>query len=152
MRGETKRHYENREFYHGISYGTNNINVNQKSSTSFMFHNFPEAWGMGQLWMVVKKYGTVYDMYMVKKRLRNGQRYGFVRFKNNVNMESLVKALSGIRMGIEYIRVYRAYDRRGYENNRGREGQKGKDANKEGRNGWEAGYGSERDDHEGGSV
>ncbi|GKD96374.1 RNA-directed DNA polymerase, eukaryota [Tanacetum coccineum] len=77
MRGETKRHYENREFYHGKSYGTNNINVNQKSSALFMFYNFPKAWGMGQPWMEFKKHGTVYDMYMVKKRLWNGQRYGF---------------------------------------------------------------------------
>ncbi|GJR69622.1 transposon TX1 [Tanacetum coccineum] len=119
MRRETKRHYENREFYHGKSYGTNNINVNQKSSASFMFYNFPKAWGMGQQWMEFKKHGTVYDMYMVKKRLPYGQRYGFMRIKNIVNMESLFKE---------------------------QRGGNAEDAKNEGMNGWEARYCSRRDD------
>ncbi|GKE31848.1 hypothetical protein Tco_1451170 [Tanacetum coccineum] len=34
---------------------------------------------MGRLWMIFKRYGTVFDMFMVQKRLRNGQKYGFIR-------------------------------------------------------------------------
>ncbi|GJS29891.1 hypothetical protein Tco_0490511 [Tanacetum coccineum] len=38
---------------------------------------------MGKLWMIFKKYGTVFDMFMVQRRLRNGKIYGFVRRRNN---------------------------------------------------------------------
>ncbi|PWA60660.1 hypothetical protein CTI12_AA379910 [Artemisia annua] len=124
MRGETKRKNGTRGFYNGKSYGTYNINGNKKSSASFMFFNFPDSWEMGNLWMVFNKYGIVYHMFMVKKRLWNGQRYGFVRFKNIVNMELLVSSLRGIRIGTEYLRVYKAYDRREGENQRGNMGQK----------------------------
>ncbi|PWA68496.1 hypothetical protein CTI12_AA301900 [Artemisia annua] len=109
MRGETQRQNGTREFYNDKSYGTYNIN---------------DSWGMGNLWMLFKKYGIVYDMFMVKKRLQNGQRYGFVWFKNIVNMELLFRSLSGIRIGNEYLRVYKAYDRREGENHRGNVGQK----------------------------
>ncbi|PWA77940.1 hypothetical protein CTI12_AA219290 [Artemisia annua] len=83
-----------------------------------MFHNFPNDWGMGNLWMLFKKYGTVFDMFMVQKRLRNGQRYSFVRFKNIVSVEFLLRRLRDIRIGSELLRVYLAYDRRGKEGDR----------------------------------
>ncbi|GJX59929.1 transposon TX1 [Tanacetum coccineum] len=57
---------------------------------SFMFSNFLDEWGMGNLWMLFKKYGTVFDMFMVQKRLRNGQRYGFVRYKFVSDVEELL--------------------------------------------------------------
>ncbi|GKC51051.1 transposon TX1 [Tanacetum coccineum] len=67
---------------------------------------------MGKLWMVFKKYGTVYDMFMVKKRLKNGHRYGFVRFKNFRDVEVLHRALCGIRIGGMELQIYKAYDRK----------------------------------------
>ncbi|GJZ53697.1 transposon TX1 [Tanacetum coccineum] len=70
-----------------------------------MFSNFPDVWGMGNLWMIFKKYGTVFDMFMVQKRLRNGQRYGFVRFKFVTDVENLLMRLRKIRVGEECMRV-----------------------------------------------
>ncbi|GJX72612.1 transposon TX1 [Tanacetum coccineum] len=67
---------------------------------------------MGKLWMVFKKYGTVYNMFMVKKRLKNGHRYGFVRFKNFRDVEVLHRALCGIRIGGMELQIYKAYDRK----------------------------------------
>lgn len=75
---ERMRHIGNREQYNGKSLGANYTGGKRNSSASFMFHNFPNDWGMGNIWMVFKKYGTMFDMFMVQKRLRNGQRYGFV--------------------------------------------------------------------------
>nr|GEW98553.1 transposon TX1 [Tanacetum cinerariifolium] len=77
-----------------------------------MFHNFPNSWGMGNLWMLYKKYGTVFDMFMVQKRLRNIHKYGFVRFKNIEDVELLHQRLRRIQIGNGYLRVYVAYDRR----------------------------------------
>ncbi|GKC23787.1 transposon TX1 [Tanacetum coccineum] len=67
---------------------------------------------MGNLWMIFKKYGTVYDMFMVRRRLRNGQRFGFVRLKNINDVDSLLKKLEGIRISNNISRVYKAYDRK----------------------------------------
>ncbi|PWA76953.1 hypothetical protein CTI12_AA229170 [Artemisia annua] len=76
-----------------------------------MFFNFPDEWGMGRLWMIFKKYGTVFDMFMVQRRLRNGQRYGFVRFRFVRDVEGLLRQLQKIKIGEEWLRVYVAHDR-----------------------------------------
>ncbi|GJS44498.1 hypothetical protein Tco_0569541 [Tanacetum coccineum] len=73
------RHIENRWQYNGKQLGTNYTGGKHNSSISLMFFNFPEEWGMGRLWMIFKRYGTVFDMFMYLKRLRNGQKYGFIR-------------------------------------------------------------------------
>ncbi|PWA46463.1 hypothetical protein CTI12_AA508680 [Artemisia annua] len=83
-----------------------------------MFFNFPEEWGMGKLWMVFKKYGMVFDMFMVQRRLRNGKRYGFVRYKSVKDVEGLLSQLQKIKLGDEYLRVYVAYDRNHNDNGR----------------------------------
>ncbi|PWA13703.1 hypothetical protein CTI12_AA631290 [Artemisia annua] len=67
---------------------------------------------MGKLWMVFKKYGTVFDMFMVQRRLRNGKRYGFVRFKLVKDVEGLLRQLQKIKIGDELLRVYEAFDRK----------------------------------------
>nr|GEU62880.1 hypothetical protein [Tanacetum cinerariifolium] len=76
-----------------------------------MFFNIPEEWGMGNLWMVFKKYGTVFDMFMVQRRLRNGKRYVFVRYKHVNDVEFLLKQLKKIVIREERLRVYVAFDR-----------------------------------------
>ncbi|GJY72011.1 hypothetical protein Tco_0475714 [Tanacetum coccineum] len=58
-------------------------------------------------------------MFMVQKILRNGQRYGFVRFKIIMSIEDLLRRLQNIRVGSELLRVYLAYDRRGLKGGRG---------------------------------
>nr|GEV43320.1 hypothetical protein [Tanacetum cinerariifolium] len=40
-----------------------------------------------------KGHGTVFDIYMVKKRLRSRKKYGFVRFKNIIDVDFLYKRL-----------------------------------------------------------
>ncbi|GJT16915.1 hypothetical protein Tco_0875621 [Tanacetum coccineum] len=69
---ERSRHIGNIWQYNGKQLRTNYIGVKRNSAVSFMFFNFPDNWSMGKLWMVFKRYGTVFDMFMVKRRLRNG--------------------------------------------------------------------------------
>ncbi|GJZ84479.1 transposon TX1, partial [Tanacetum coccineum] len=107
-----KRHIGNRWEYNGKRLGTNYTGGKRNSTVSFMFFNFPTDWGMGNLWMLFKKFGTVFDMYMVQKRLRNGERYGFVRFKLVTNVEELLKRLREIKFGEENLKVFVAYDRK----------------------------------------
>ncbi|GJT90490.1 transposon TX1 [Tanacetum coccineum] len=72
--------------------------------------------GMGKLWMIFKKYDMVFDMFMAQRRLRNGMRYGFVRYKSASDVEGLLSQLRKIKIGEELLRVYVAYDRK--RNNR----------------------------------
>ncbi|GJZ95334.1 transposon TX1 [Tanacetum coccineum] len=72
---------------------------------------------MGRLWMIFKKYGTGFDMFMVQKRLRNGQKYGFVRLKNIRDTDGFLDQLRKIKLGEEWMKVYVAYDRRGVGRN-----------------------------------
>nr|GEU46422.1 transposon TX1 [Tanacetum cinerariifolium] len=67
---------------------------------------------MGNLWMMFKKFRTVFDMYMVQKRLRNRERYGFVRFKLVTNVDELLKRLGEIKFGEENLTVFIAYDKK----------------------------------------
>ncbi|GKA49217.1 transposon TX1 [Tanacetum coccineum] len=113
MRASEKTgHIGSRWKYNGNALGPNFTSGNRNSSTYFMFFNFSKDWGMGKLWMEFKKYGVVFDMFMAQKRLRNGQRYGFVCFKNIKDVEDLYKRLCNIRIGRELLKVFFAHDRR----------------------------------------
>ncbi|GJV12668.1 reverse transcriptase domain, reverse transcriptase zinc-binding domain protein [Tanacetum coccineum] len=67
---------------------------------------------MGRLWMIFKRYDIVFDMFMAQRRLRNGQRYGFVRYKSVRDVEGLLGQLQKIKIWESWLRVYVAYDRR----------------------------------------
>lgn len=71
--------------------------------------------------MIFKKYGTVFDMFMAQKRLRNVKRYGFVRFKFVRDLEGLLDQLRKIGIGEEWLRIYVAHDRK-YNGNGGNQG------------------------------
>lgn len=93
-----------------------------------MFHDFRDDWNMEKLWMLFKKYGTVFDIFMVRKKLRNRQRYRYMRFKNIVDLEKMTKSLENIRIGSEMLLVHKAHDRRpvsGCYRNHGHNGGRG---------------------------
>ncbi|PWA76837.1 RNA-directed DNA polymerase, eukaryota [Artemisia annua] len=103
-----------RETYNGESTRVRNLNVRKISFASFMFFNYPESWGVGDLWRMFKGYGIVFDIYMVKKRLKNGKKkYGFVRFKNITDVEFLYNRLCSINFaGTQRLKVFLAHDRK----------------------------------------
>ncbi|GKC22401.1 transposon TX1 [Tanacetum coccineum] len=67
---------------------------------------------MRKLWMIFKKYGTMFDMFMAQRRLHCGLRYGFVRYKHVNNVDNLLHQLQKIKIEDECLRVYMAYDRK----------------------------------------
>ncbi|PWA49342.1 hypothetical protein CTI12_AA482700 [Artemisia annua] len=113
FQSEKYRHVGNRGQYDGKHLGTNYTGGKRNSAISFMFFNFPEDWGMGKLWMIFKKHGTVFDMFMAQRRLRNGMRYGFVRFKFVNDAENLLRQLQNIK--IEKGLAKQNYSRNNYE-------------------------------------
>ena len=54
---------------------------NKDDITSYYFTHFPDEANEELLWKYFKKWGDVREVYIVKRRNREGRRYGFVRFK-----------------------------------------------------------------------
>ncbi|KAJ9553482.1 hypothetical protein OSB04_017527 [Centaurea solstitialis] len=68
------------------------------------------------LWKIFKNYGVVKDIYLARKTLKCGRKFGFVRFRKDEGYPQLEKRLNNIWIGLFKLRVYRAYSRSGYEN------------------------------------
>ncbi|GKD51539.1 putative RNA-directed DNA polymerase, eukaryota, reverse transcriptase zinc-binding domain protein [Tanacetum coccineum] len=90
--------------------------------TSSAIWHLVREWGMGKMWMIFKKYRPVFDMFMAKRRIRNGQRYGFIRYKFVRDVEILLRQLQRIKIGADWLRVFVAYDRRNNGNAEPRKG------------------------------
>lgn len=80
--------------------------VNRNQTWSFLFFNFPENWPVDQIWRLFKRYGDLVDVYMARKRLRNGQKFGFVRFKGVKSVEQMEQRLNTIWVGNFKVRVF----------------------------------------------
>ena len=57
-----------------------------KDISSFYFTCFPEDATKEELWQHFKKAGDVREIFIAKKRNKNGRKYGFVRFKGVEDM------------------------------------------------------------------
>ncbi|KAJ9538548.1 LOW QUALITY PROTEIN: hypothetical protein OSB04_031281 [Centaurea solstitialis] len=80
--------------------------------SSFIFFNFPANWEAVDLWRMFKRYRNCSDIYMAKKKLRNGQRFGFIRFKQAGDSWELERRLSSIWIGNSKLQVFKADSRR----------------------------------------
>lgn len=60
----------------GLSFGKGG----RDSMVTFYFTNFPESWGVEPLWKMFTRWGKVVDVYLPKKRNKEGKLFGFVRF------------------------------------------------------------------------
>ncbi|KAL5139491.1 hypothetical protein HKD37_10G029395 [Glycine soja] len=54
---------------------------NNKDITSFYFSNFPEYVNVTYLWNLFQEWGKVWEVFIPPSKNKQGQRYGFVRFK-----------------------------------------------------------------------
>ncbi|OIW09439.1 hypothetical protein TanjilG_07824 [Lupinus angustifolius] len=71
----------------------------QSTCSTFFFTNFPDDFGVAEMWAIFQKYGSVGDVMIPKKRDRRGKRFGFVRFKQSGDDEFLEKALMNLWIG-----------------------------------------------------
>ncbi|PWA94282.1 hypothetical protein CTI12_AA052140 [Artemisia annua] len=77
--------------------------VMKKTATTFFFSKFPDNWDVRALWKMFEKYGNLADVYVAKKRTSGGDRFGFARFKNVININALEKNLATIKIGFDNI-------------------------------------------------
>ncbi|KAI3771779.1 hypothetical protein L6452_02947 [Arctium lappa] len=79
----------------------------------FNLHGISSFLFAADLWVMFKRYGLVVDLYLEMKRLCNGLRFRFVRFKNVENIITLERHLNSIYIRKAKLNVYRARDRVG---------------------------------------
>lgn len=70
-----------------------------RNISSFYFTRFSEDTTEEELWQHFKKAGNVREIFISKKRNRNGRRYGFVRFIGVDNVQQLERRLDNIVLG-----------------------------------------------------
>ncbi|XP_071707424.1 uncharacterized protein [Rutidosis leptorrhynchoides] len=85
-----------------------------KNIISFLFFNFPDSWNSVKLWGLFKQFGDITEVYIPKKTLKNGKRFGFVRYRNIPEhlVDSMVRKLNMIVVDGMLLVVYKAHDRK----------------------------------------
>ncbi|GKV45752.1 hypothetical protein SLEP1_g52803 [Rubroshorea leprosula] len=68
-------------------------------ATPFFFTNFPEEWSYAEMWRTFSQFGRVYAIYSPRRRNRNGNRFGFVRFLDVKDKKELERKLDQIWVG-----------------------------------------------------
>ncbi|GAU30796.1 hypothetical protein TSUD_355220 [Trifolium subterraneum] len=77
-------------------------------TTSFFITNFPENASAKILRELFQKYGGVAKVYIPKKFDKRGCRFGFVKFKEVIEVEALTENLKDVWLGSFKLRVNRA--------------------------------------------
>ena len=67
--------------------------------TSFYFTRFPEDVTEMELWTQFRKWGDVKEIFIPKRRNKEGRRYGFVRFKGVSDKRRTERYLDNIIVG-----------------------------------------------------
>ncbi|KAL4563667.1 hypothetical protein LXL04_027712 [Taraxacum kok-saghyz] len=68
-----------------------------KAST-FFFTNFLENWSKDLLWQEFRKFGTVVDVFVARKRNKSGRKFGFGRFMRVRDIEKMEAELNNAWM------------------------------------------------------
>ncbi|KAI3503916.1 hypothetical protein L1887_32407 [Cichorium endivia] len=97
----------------------------QGKVVSYMFFNFPMNTTVEKLWSLFRRFGKVVDMYMAKKKLRNGREFGFVRFSQVEDPNKLGVELNGVWIGLYKLRVFLARSKEGQKLSDGSYGDQG---------------------------
>jgi hypothetical protein len=77
----------------------------EKETTSFFFTNFPEEAQAVELWSLFAKHGRVGEVYIPNKRDKWGNRFGFVKYKEVKNVDTLSSRLEDVWVGMYKIRI-----------------------------------------------
>lgn len=72
---------------------------------SFYFTNFPSSLGVEDLWRVFMGWGKVVDVFIPKKKNKEGKSFGFVRFKGVAYPLELEKRLDQLWIGSYKMKV-----------------------------------------------
>ncbi|PWA40166.1 hypothetical protein CTI12_AA569390 [Artemisia annua] len=92
---------------HNEEEGWTTVNRKKTMSTEkgekLLLLKFPDNWDGRALWKMFEKYVNLMDVYVAKRRTLGGDRFGFARFKNVININALEKKLATIKIGFDNI-------------------------------------------------
>ncbi|GKC67933.1 cytochrome P450 [Tanacetum coccineum] len=92
------------------------LTTNRNKTKTFYFTNFPSRWDHVVMKEIFAKYGRVEDVFIAKKRNKQGKRFGFSRFKDVINPSAFERLLNTICIGTQQLRCNIArFQRRAYE-------------------------------------
>lgn len=70
--------------------------LSDRDSISFFFTKFPEDAKHSELWKLFAKFGYVGDVFLAKKLDKWGRKFGFVKYKEVLNVEDLATRLEHV--------------------------------------------------------
>ncbi|PWA88616.1 nucleotide-binding alpha-beta plait domain-containing protein [Artemisia annua] len=71
----------------------------QARLTKLFVNNLPDRCSGADLAAVLRGMGTIFDIYIARKRNKEGKRFGFVSFLDVKDSKELLKVLSSVRLG-----------------------------------------------------
>ncbi|KAJ4848088.1 hypothetical protein Tsubulata_026732 [Turnera subulata] len=72
------------------------VAIDNNQAFSLYLANFPNRWMPMDIHLVMSRYGEVLDVFVPKKLNKEGKRFAFVRFKNNTDVQRLIRSISSI--------------------------------------------------------
>ncbi|KAK9074704.1 hypothetical protein SSX86_003022 [Deinandra increscens subsp. villosa] len=79
--------------------------INNRLTYSFFIFGFPDFTTVDDVKMAVKHLGTISDVFIAKKRRFNNERFGFVRFKNIIDIQKVERRLNEVKIGDRFLRA-----------------------------------------------
>ncbi|KAJ1379367.1 RNA-binding domain superfamily [Sesbania bispinosa] len=77
----------------------------RNTAVKYYFTNFPEGFGVQELWRIFARWGRVADIYIPQRRNKRGWRFGFVSFLDNHNASQMEWNLNNIWIGTYKLRA-----------------------------------------------
>ncbi|WJX76190.1 hypothetical protein P8452_59633 [Trifolium repens] len=77
-------------------------------TTSFFFTNLLEDTSTADLWKLFLKFGRVREVYIPKKLDKRGRRFGFVKYMEVAEMETLEESLREVWIGSFKLQINRS--------------------------------------------
>ncbi|KAJ9556230.1 hypothetical protein OSB04_010844 [Centaurea solstitialis] len=81
---------------------------------------------VANLLRIFKRFGEVRDIYMARRLLKCGKKFGFIRFRKEGDITLLLRKLKNIWIGSHRLRVYPATMKKGYQGAFSSKGQDGR--------------------------
>ncbi|KAK9063010.1 hypothetical protein SSX86_016880 [Deinandra increscens subsp. villosa] len=78
--------------------------INNRPTFSFFIARFPDRTLVDDLELATKHLGTVEDVFVARKRRYNNERFGFIRFKNLLDVAKVKKRLNEVKIGESFLK------------------------------------------------
>ncbi|KAK9065294.1 hypothetical protein SSX86_016677 [Deinandra increscens subsp. villosa] len=79
--------------------------INNRLTYSFFITGFPDKTSVDDIKVAAKHLGTIDDVFIARKRRYNNDRFGFIRFKNLIDIQKVEGRLNEIKLGDQLLKA-----------------------------------------------